>query len=170
MAYLFTAADNVTVLDTVPLDTNHFLWSSAPIAQGSQFKACSITFVYHEILPDVEVSNPAGISLVAVVEQKQEDESWLEIGRQNTPIVKLEQGRTRTIVINPSLGLAEEGVDQYIQGLNGTTVNVKSKFDESAEGDLRICLLVHDRTVGSPQPHPFTSVTFSCHGRRYDPS
>ena len=175
MAYDFVAADNLTVTPDpyIGLDTESVVWSSSTISQGSQFKAVSVSCKFHAINPNADDGgvSPVGVQLQFVVENEDDNGGWEEIGRQNMPIVKLEQGAVRTILISPNFGLQEEGVDQHIQGLNGKIANVKSKFDEGAEGNLRVCLVAIDRSVSPPNPnaHPFTSVTFSVNGKRYDP-
>lgn len=170
MSYDFVAANSVTVAPSIGIGTQQVIWSSAEISQGSNLKAVTAACTYEAVTPDGETQTPSGVQMQFVVEVKDSAGGWEEIGRQNTPITKLEQGAVRTILVNPSFGLQEEGVDQFIQGLNGTTANVKSKFDESAEGTLRVCLVAIDRFAGDPQPHPFSSVTFSVAVKRYDPA
>lgn len=168
MAYLFTSADNKLVTLNTPLtvDEPTVIWTSPEVSQGATFKAVSLACVYHNIAPDVSdpANQPSGLRLQFSLEQEQENGSWEEIGRQNTPISKLEQGTKRTIMVSPSI-VGEEGVDQFIPGLNDSVpVNIKSKFDESGEGKLRVRLIALDGL----NVNQLASVTFSVHGKRYD--
>ena len=167
MAYLFTSADNhqETLVTPLTVGTPTTIWTSAEVTQGATHKAVSVSCIFHNITPDVSqtANQPSGLRLQFILEQEQEDGTWEEIGRQNAAITKLEQGQKRVIMVSPSI-VQEEGVDQIIPDAIGAPAIIKSKFDEDAEGHLRISLLALD-TLDQNQ---LTSVTFSVHGKRYD--
>ena len=175
MSYLFTAAANLTVTPAqpFPLDSTQVIWTSGEITQGATFKAVTATILYHAIVPDGVVTTPLGVRLALIIQEKQDDNSWVEIGRQNTAITLKTQGTKRTIVVSPVHANEEEGVDQFITGLTDSEfANIKSRFGGSAEGILRLRLEVRDLPTNSPNPNqnPFTSVTFTITGKRYDPN
>jgi len=171
--YSFTAADHVTA--TVPSPgplvegVPTVLWTSMEYdttAEGANYSSLEATVEYHAFTPDTTdtANQPFNFEVVMVCHVKQDGE-WAEIGRQNTPIRKVTQGRKRKIVIAPNMILEEEGIDQWIFGLGPEPALLKSRFGESAEGNVRFCLLGIDYDPSGP--NPLVSCEFSLRGKRY---
>lgn len=170
--YTFKAADSVTatVPGGVPLTANEptVIWTSQEYdttAEGSNHDSLEITVEYEAIDPDTSdpANQPFSFEMAAVVQVKQ-DSDWVEIGRQNTGIRKLVQGRKRRIIIAPNMILDEEGVDQWVPGLSSEPALIKSRFGESAEGNIRFLMTAVDF---EPSGNAFNGVTFSIKGKRY---
>ena len=165
----FTAADNVTI--SVPsgltAGEDHLLWSSTEITQGNQHNSCSVKITYHELLPDPNTFTPFDHELIMIVEEKQDDGSWEEVGRQNQPIRNhTSQAPQRQVLVSPSVN-AEEGLDFAIAGFNGIEVKLKSLFRDATDGNpIRICLVLRENQPDTT--NALDSVRFSIHGKRFD--
>lgn len=141
------------------------LFSQEEGTGGVSSQNLSVYVTYSNFLPDTDVVSGFEFELLAIVEQQQDDNSWEEIGRQNTPIRKLEQGAMRQIVIGPNNVGIEEGVDFAIAGFGGVTQKLKSVFNDEASGKIRVRILAVDYNPGGAAP--FEGVTVSIHGTRF---
>lgn len=169
-SYDFSSATSVVASPAEPLNAGEIttIWESDIISQGASYSGLTIKVKYEGFTPDTAVTSPFNFEVTAVVEQQQADNSWEEIGRQNTPIRKLERGAARDILISPGLLLTDEGVDQNIPGLGGSIAKLKSFFKDNAQGDLRVLICVIDYNANGEGLNPFENVTFSISGHRYD--
>ena len=168
----FSAANNLVVDlgdPIVPLVAGEprILWSSAEIAQGSAYKSLSVNCEFIVFDPDTEVVSPFNFECIFVVEQKQEDNSWVEIGRMGAPLRRVSFGANQRIIISPAPSGQDDGVPSDVAGFGGLPVGRRTRFVDNADGTLRIRLLVRD--LNAPEgDNPFVSVTISVHGKRYD--
>ena len=165
--YDFTLATNEAVLVVNPLSeavpTN--IWTSAEVGQGTTYSNCKVYVTYEAFVPDTSLVSPYNFEVIALVEQEQSNGSWQEIGRQNMPIRRLNQGPVREILVSP-ISNSEEGIDQTIAGFGGVPVRQKSVFKGSCEGTIRVSMWAVDyNPVGL---NPFQGVTFSITGQRFD--
>jgi hypothetical protein len=162
MTIAFNSADDVTVTAPTLVDNQETLiWESAEITNGSNLQHIKLNISYHDINPGPDVGSNA---LVAILVQEQDDGSFEEIGRQNTPIAKLEQGAKREIIVTSSTD-KEEGIDDVIPGFQGIPVRLKSFFDDEASGTLKVCIHALSTDVAT---NPLVSVRFSVNGARFD--
>jgi hypothetical protein len=166
-SYEFTLATNLVVDPPTPLEENvpTVIWTSANITLGGTYTGARVFVTFHEIVPDTEEVSPFDFEFIAVLDQLQVSGTWVEIGRQNTPIRKISQGKAREILVMPSAN-NEEGVDFVTAGFWGIPQKLKSIFKGDAQGTLRVRLLARD---GNPSgPYPFDRLTISCSGNRFD--
>lgn len=164
MSFDFDLATNLTLSPASALVDNQetVLWTSAEVTQGSSEHSVKVNVTYDNMLPDPTVA--AQGKLVAVLEQKQSDNTWEEIGRQNQAYQAPEQGNKREIIVTPSIA-KEEGVDDVIAGMEGEPVKLKSFFNDEATGALRVVIYVKDSDSSSV--NAFQSVDVSVSGTRY---
>lgn len=134
-------------------------------AQGAAELNVGLYVRYSNIVPDTANVAPFNFEVYALVEQKQADNSWEEIGRQNVGLRKLEQGEVRQIIVGPAVVPDNEGVDQDIPGPGGTIAKKKSYFVDDADGTIRVRVFVVD--FDPTGPNPFQSVDVSINGNRY---
>ena len=165
--YDFALADSVVVDLVAPLIAHEptVIWTSAEVAQGTTYPNAKVYVQYEAFSPDTDVVSPFNFEVLAIMEQEQADGTWQEIGSQNLPIRKLNQGPTREILVSPT-SEAEEGSDQVIAGFGGVPVRLKSVSRGSAEGTLRVVIYAVDYYPAGA--NPFDGITFSVTGQRFD--
>ena len=145
------------------------LWTSPEMGQGTGLNSVTVNILYEAL--DNQDANPKQYDVFAVIQTKQADGVWEEIGRQFAPIRHLSQGANRQMIVSPSLFVFDEGIDAYIEGPQGIPAWLKSKEVDNAEGILRVLLCCIDPFIGETDPavgNPLVSVTFSASARRYD--
>lgn len=138
---------------------------SEEFSQGGTMQSASVYIDYKAFVPDTLQVSPFNFEILATLEQKQDDNSWEEIGRQNQPIRKTTQGARRQILVSPANAGLEEGVDQIISGFGGNPTRLKSMFNDEATGDLRVRIFALDNAPAGA--NPFQSVTVDVNVRRY---
>lgn len=162
------ASHTETVPTGLAAGVPHLLWESdvADAPALADFNSCIVRCSYESFSPDpnLPANQPFDHELLFKVLEKQANGDWVEVGRQNAPIRKLDQGASRTIVVSPDVAV-EEGVDQAIAGFSGSNEILKSAFRDATEGDLKVQLWLCEKEPDTP--NALDSVTFSVYLKRY---
>ena len=123
---------------------------------------------YESVTP---ASNDREFDLTCIVESSNGEtgaaQKWFPIAYQFDPFRRDIKGKTRELILQPSIVVIDMGVDDGIQ-LGGDTVARISRQQGKLGDDFRVCIVLHEQDYGGPGA--FQSATISVYGERFNES